>query len=97
MLDYKVAKLFNIPFKIQRFSPTREVVWCPPSSGRVKFNCDGSSVGGQPCGSIGIVIRDESYQFLGAISSNIGHATPLEAEFCVGMLAIEKAQEMHLH
>jgi len=33
---------------------------------------------------------------LGAISSNIGHASPIEAEFCACMLAIEKALEMGL-
>jgi ribonuclease HI len=97
MVDYKVAALFNIPFKVQRTTPTLEVVWQPPSAGVTKFNCDGSSTGSHPCGSIGVVIRDSHATFLGAISSNIGHATPLEAEFCACMIAMEKAKAMNLN
>lgn len=52
-------------------------------------------MGGHPCGSIGVVIRNATSTFLGAISSNIGHATPLEAEFRACMAAIEKARAMH--
>jgi len=96
MLDYKVAKLFNIPLKANRVIPSIDVVWSYPSEGFIKFNCDGSSVGSQPCGSVGVVIRDSLASFLGAISSNIGYATPLEAEFRACMLAIEKAKELHL-
>lgn len=62
----------------------------------MKFNCDGSSIGSHPCGSLGIVLRDSHSNFLGAISSNIGHASSLEAEFSACMLAMEKAKEMHL-
>lgn len=96
MIDYKVAAMFNIPFKVKRLRPIHETVWKPPSDGFIKFNCDGSSVGNHPSGSIGLVIRDSQSRFLGAISSNIGHATPLEAEFSACMLAMEKAKEMHL-
>jgi hypothetical protein len=60
MLDYKIAKLFNILFKVKRITHVKDVVWSPPSDGIVKFNCDGSSIGGQPCGSIVIVIRDSN-------------------------------------
>jgi ribonuclease HI len=62
----------------------------------VKLNCDGSSVGAHPCGAVGIVIRDSNMVFLGALTSNIGYATPIEAEFCACMLAIEKAMDMSL-
>ncbi|AES90682.2 transmembrane protein, putative [Medicago truncatula] len=34
--------------------------------------------------------------FLGAIASNIGHATAVEAEFSACMLAIEKAMELQI-
>ncbi|XP_024642202.1 uncharacterized protein [Medicago truncatula] len=73
-----------------------EVIWIPPIGGTVKLTCDGSSVGVHPCGAIGIVLRDSRFVFLGALSSNIGHATFIEAEFCAFMLAIEKAMEMGL-
>lgn len=96
MLDYNVAKLFNIPFKVKRITPINGTSWKPRSVGVFKLNCDGSSIGSQPCGSIGIVIRDSDSNFLGAICSNIGHATPLEAEFSACMLAIERAQHMGL-
>jgi len=43
------------------------------------------------------VIRDSNANFLGALFSNIGYASPLESEFSATMLAIEKAQAMHLH
>ncbi|XP_003618239.2 uncharacterized protein [Medicago truncatula] len=44
-----------------------------------------------------LVIRDSQFGFLGALSCNIGHATPLEAEFCACMIAIEKAMELGLN
>ena len=97
MIDYKVAKLFNIPFKIKNMVPSRNISWKPPPTGVVKFNCDGSSVGPNPCGSIGVVIRDSNANFLGALASNVGYASPLESEFSAIMSAIEKAQAMHLH
>lgn len=96
MLDYKVSKLFNIPLKIKRHIPVHDVVWIPPPSGVIKLNCYGSSVGTHPCGSIGVVLRDSHAQFLGALSNNIGHASSLEAEFSALMLAMDKAQELHL-
>jgi len=96
MLDYKVAKLFNIPLKINRPKPVHDVVWNPPSFGVTKLNCDGSSADTHPCGSIGVVLRSSQATFLGALSSNIGHASPLEAEFCAVMMAIDKAQELQL-
>jgi ribonuclease HI len=42
------------------------------------------------------VIRDHHCVFMGAISSNIGHASPIEAEFSACMTAIETAMEMCL-
>lgn len=67
-----------------------------PSCDTVKFNCDGSSVGVHPCGAIDIVIRDFNFAFLGAISSNIGHASSIEVKSSACMLAFEKAMEMGL-
>lgn len=96
MQDHKVAKLFSIPFKVKRFTPAHEIAWSPPADGIIKINCDGSSVGSHPCGSVGLVIRDSNSTFLGAAASNLGRATPLEAEFCAAMMAMEKAQAMHL-
>jgi hypothetical protein len=96
MQDYKVAKLFNIPFKVKTITPHLDVIWKPPLGKMVKFNCDGSSIGSHPCGSIGIVIRDSNHRFLGATLSNIGNATSVDAEFCAGMMAMERAQEMQL-
>jgi ribonuclease HI len=96
MHDYKVARLFNIPLKTKSVSVRQEVHWCPQATAMIKFNCNGSSIGAQPCGAIGIVIRDSSHAFLGAISSNIGYATALEAEFAACLLASEKAMEMQL-
>jgi len=95
MQDYKISRLFNIPFKTKRATAKHDVHWCPPPTDVIKFNYDGSSIGAHPCGAIGIVIRRSSSSFLGAISSNIGNATTLEAEFSACMLAIEKAREMH--
>jgi ribonuclease HI len=96
MQDYNITKLFNIPLKIKRITPAQDIAWIPPVGDIVKINCDGSSIGGQPCGDIGVVFRDSASHFLGALSSNIGHATSLDAEFCAGMVALEKAQSMHL-
>lgn len=95
MQDYKIAKLFSIPFKVRRINHSQEIIWRPPFGDTVKLNCDGSSIGDHPCGSIGVVLRSATSTFLGAISSNIGHATSLEAELCACMSAIEKAQAMH--
>lgn len=96
MQDYKISRLFNIPFKSRRVRQWQDIAWSPPSAGTVKFNCDGSAAGSIPCGAIGVVIRDSNVSFLGAISSNIGHATAIEAEFCACLIAIEKAIEMCL-
>lgn len=96
MQDYKISTLFNIPFKTRRARHLQDIAWSPPGAGTVKFNCDGSSAGVIPCGAIGVVIRDSSLTFLGAITSNIGHASAIEAEFCACMIAIEKAMEMCL-
>jgi hypothetical protein len=95
MTDFKLSQLFGIPFKLGRVVPVQDVHWIYPSLGCVKINCDGSSVGSHPCGSIGIVYRSASL-FLGAFSQNIGYAYALEAEFCACMMAIERASEMCL-
>jgi len=96
MLDYKVARLFNIPFQTKKVDIRQEVKWCPPPSNVIKINFDGSAIGSHPCGAVGIVLRDSNASFLGAIASNIGPASALEAEFSACMLAIEKAKELHL-
>ena len=96
MKDYKISRLFNIPFEIKKISVCSEIHWCPPIGEVVKFNCDGSSIGAQPSGAIGIVIRG-STSFLGAIASNIGYATALEAEFSACMRAMAKAKDMQLN
>jgi len=94
MLDYNVSRLFNLPLKTKRISIAKTVTWIPPSLGIVKINCDGSSFGQNPCGVVGYVIRDSSCNFLGAMASNIGQASSLEAEFCAFMLATKKEKEM---
>jgi len=43
----------------------------------------------------GFVFRDHKATFLGAFSQNGGYATPLEAEFCACMKAIEKALDLN--
>ena len=96
MKDYKISRLFNIPFEIKKISVCSEIHWCPPIGEVVKFNCDGSSIGVQSSGAIGIVIRG-STSFLGAIASNVGYATTLEAEFSACMRAMEKAKEKQLN
>jgi len=72
------------------------VTWIPPLAGVVKINCDGSAFGHNPCGAVGFVLRDSSCNLLGAMASNIGHASSLEAEFCTFMLATEKEKEMSI-
>jgi len=96
MLDYHVTKLFDIPLKVKRLTPTHTAAWIPPSPGVVKINCDGSAIGSQPSGAVGFVLRDSECNFQGALCSNIGYATSLEAEFSACMLAIEKAQHLGL-
>jgi len=96
MQDYKVSRLFNIPFQTKRVSARQEVKWCPPPSPVIKINFDGSAIGSHPCGAVGIVFRDSNTTFLGALASNIGHASATEAEFSACMLAIEKAREMQM-
>ena len=94
MLDYNVARLFNLPLQTNRIRIVKTVTWIPPLAGVVKINCDGSAFGHNPCGAVGFVFRDSSCNFLGAMASNIGHASSLEAEFYAFMLATEKAKEM---
>jgi ribonuclease HI len=96
MHDYNIARLFNIPFRIKRLSSAHDIVWKPPSGDAVKFNCDGSVIGSNPCGAIGFVIRNSHSDFLGAMVSNIGFASSLEAEFHACLLAMERAQHMNL-
>lgn len=96
MLDYKVAKLFNIPLQIKKVNISQNVSWKPPPDGVIKINCDGSSIGTHPCGSIGFVLRDSSSNFLDAMSSNIGNASPIKTELIAFMRAIEKAIDMNL-
>jgi hypothetical protein len=97
MHDYKISRLFNIPFITRTINVTQEVHWYPPTPHVVKINFDGSDIGAHPCGAIGIVIRDSACTFLGAISSNIGHASAIDAEFSACMLAIEKARDLQLN
>jgi len=92
MLDYKVAKLFNIPLQIKKVNIFHNVSWKPPPGGVIKISCDGSSIRTHPCGSIGFVLRDSSSNFLSAMSSNIGHASPIEIELSAFMRAIVKAK-----
>jgi len=96
MQDYKVTRLFNIPFQTKRVSARQEVKWCPPPSLVIKINFDGSTICSHPCGAVGIMFRDSNTTFLGALASNIGHASAAEAEFSACMLAIEKAREMQM-
>jgi len=60
MQDYKICRLFNIPFRTKRVTARHDVHWHPPPKDIVKFNCDGSSIGAHPCGAIGIVIRSST-------------------------------------
>lgn len=64
--------------------------------GCIKINVDDSSYGSPSIGTIGAVFRDWQAGFLGCFVQNIGHATPLEAEFSALMFAIEKAVEQNL-
>lgn len=96
MLDYKVAKLFNIPLQIKKVNISQNVSWKPPPDGVIKINCHGSSIGTHPCGSIGFVLRDSSSNFMGAMSSNIGNASPIETELNAFIRAIEKVIDMNL-
>jgi len=95
MNDFKLSQLFGIPFKSSRVDTLRDVHWLPPTTGCVKINCDGSSFGAHPCGSIGVVFRSPTH-FLGAFSQNIRYASATEAEFSACMYAIENALEMQL-
>lgn len=96
MQDFKVSRLFGIPVKTRHFTTIQEVSWTPPPAGCIKFNYDGSSFGSPPCGAVGVVIRDSFSKFLGAFAQNVGHATPLDAEFSACMFAMEKASALHL-
>jgi len=96
MQDFKIANLFRLPLKSKRLTPIQEVAWSPPPSGCIIINCVCSSFGNPACGSIGVIFRNSSSTFLGASAQNIGHASPLEAEFSACMFAIEKASDMHL-
>lgn len=95
MTDYKISRLFGIPFKASRIVQVHQTSWVPPPIGTVKINCDGSSIDSPSAGSIGFVIRDHNAKFLGAFTQNVGHASALEAEFCACLRAIEKAKELH--
>lgn len=79
MVDYKVSNFFNLPFKVKRARIDKVVTWTSPTGATVKTNCDESSFGVDPCGSAGFLIRDSSSTFLGALASNIGHASSLES------------------
>jgi len=96
MKDYKISRLFSIPLKTKRVTSKQDIHRCPPPTDVIKLNCDGSSIGAHPSGAIGIVIRDSTPSFMGAIASNIGNATAIEAEFSACMMTIEKAKEMQL-
>ena len=96
MHDYHIARLFNIPFRSKRLSSARSIACKPPARDTVKFNCDGSVIGSHPCGAVGFVIINSHFDFLGAMVSNIGHASSLEAKFYDCLLAMEKAQHMNL-
>ena len=96
MHDYHIARLFNIPFRSKRLHYVRSIAWKPPAGDTVKFNCDGSVIGPHPCGAVGLVIRNSHFHFLGAMVSNIGHASSIKAEFYACLIAMEKAQHIHL-
>lgn len=96
MQDLRMSQLFGIPLKTSNPHIPRVSHWLPPDSGWVKINCDGSSFGPYPNGSICFVIRESHASFLGAMVQNIGYASSLEAEFCACMLALEKAMELQL-
>jgi len=95
--DYKISKLFDIPFKVSRVVQVHHVCWAPAPLGYVKIICDGSAIG-SPCnGSIDYVIRDNHSNFLGAFTQNVGYASSLDAVFLACMRALEKAKELSLH
>lgn len=96
MSNFKISQLFGIPIKARNISILNSTHWIPLQPGCVKINCDGSSYGSTPSGSIGFLFRNNTSGFLGALVQNIGLASPLEAEFSSCMLAIEKALELHL-
>jgi len=96
MQNFKLARLFSIPFKTSRVNPCREIIWVPPHGGCMKINCDGSVVGSPSCGSISVIFRASQTMFCGAFAQNIGYATALEAEYSACMFTIEKAKELHL-
>lgn len=96
MKDLRMSQLFGIPLKTSRAHTPQASHWLPPDFGWVKINCDGSSFGSHPNGSVGFVLRDTHASFLGDMVQNIGYASSLEAEFCACMLALEKAMDLQL-
>ena len=72
MHDFKVSQLFCIPMKSSRIKTTSAILWKALEVDCVKINCDGFSYGQTPSGSIGYVLRNSQFQFLGVLVQNIG-------------------------
>lgn len=96
MTDFCIAQLFHVPLRPSRTVVTTDIFWIHPKMGCIKINVDGSSYGSPSIGTIGAVLKIWEAGFLGCFVQNIGHATPLEAEFSALMFAIEKAVEQNL-
>jgi ribonuclease HI len=96
MTDFCIAQLFHVPLRPPRTGVTTDIFWIHPKMGCIKINVDGSSYGSPSIGTIGAVLNIWQAGFLGCFVQNIGHATPLEAEFSALMFAIEKAVEQNL-
>ncbi|RXH92952.1 hypothetical protein DVH24_011976 [Malus domestica] len=61
--------------------------WCPPSSGWVKNNVDGSFLADSNLGGVGVVFRDEASSYAGGFVCYVRRATNV-AVHCMAKLAI---------
>ncbi|KAK9284263.1 hypothetical protein L1049_023433 [Liquidambar formosana] len=74
-------------------SVTRLVCWSKPSSGVIKLNTDGSSLGNPRPAGMGGLFRNEQGSWIMGYAFKMGHAHSLEAELCSIRMGLRIAWE----
>ena len=75
-----------------------QIIWCPPSQGLVKINCDGATFKDQNKSGIGVVIRDENGMVLASMAKQLPQLyTALETEAMVASTTLSFATQVGFH
>ncbi|KAF1892528.1 hypothetical protein Lal_00010994 [Lupinus albus] len=91
LLEFSILRALNVLVKYSNAPSIIEVVWFPPTLGRIKVNTDGAAHGYPSHADGGEIFRDNAGGVLGCFGNYLGIQHSLYAELFVAFFAIKVA------